>query len=95
MTTPKKTLCTVRTFSIKNKACNPICKLLNTIYEHYIDKQEWKGILTIVSGVKYQFLYVWQYVTYVTNFKAFYLLLNSLNDTSKFILFHFRTDVLC
>ena len=55
MTTPKKTLCTVRTFLFKNKACNPICKLLNTIYEHYIDKQELKGILNIVSGVKYQF----------------------------------------
>ena len=40
MTTCKKTLCNVRTFSSKNKAQNPICKLLNTIYEHYIDKQE-------------------------------------------------------
>ena len=40
MTTPKKTICTVRTFSFKNKACNPTCKLLNTINEHYIDKQE-------------------------------------------------------
>ena len=40
MTTPKKTLCNVRTFSSKKKARNPICKLLNTIYEHYIDKQE-------------------------------------------------------
>ena len=55
MTTPNKTLCTVRTFSFKNKACNPICKLLKTIYEHYIDKQGWKGVLNIVSGVKYQF----------------------------------------
>ena len=35
MTTPKRTICTVRTFSLKNKACNPICKLLNTIYELY------------------------------------------------------------
>ena len=50
--TPKKTLCNVRTFSPKNKASNPICKLLNTIYENYIDKQEWKGIFNIVSGVK-------------------------------------------
>ena len=40
MTTPKKTLCTVRTFSFKNETCNPIYKLLNTIYEHYIGKQE-------------------------------------------------------
>ena len=39
MTTPNKTLCTVRTFSFKNKACYPICKLLNTMYERYIDKQ--------------------------------------------------------
>ena len=46
-----------------------------------------------MSGVKYQFLFVWQYITYVTNFKAFYILLNLLNDTSKGILFHFRTDV--
>ena len=39
MTTPNKMLCIVRTFSFKNKACKPICKLLNTIYEHYIEKQ--------------------------------------------------------
>ena len=39
MTTPKNTLCNVRTIASKNKACNLICKLLNTIYEHYIDKQ--------------------------------------------------------
>ena len=58
MTTPKKTLCTVRTFPSKNKACTPICKLLNTIYEHYIDKQERKGILNIVSVVKYKFFFV-------------------------------------
>ena len=31
-TTPKKTLCNVITFSSKNKAWHPICKLLNTIY---------------------------------------------------------------
>ena len=55
MTTPKITLCFVRTFSFKNKACNPICKLLKTIHDHCIDKQEPKGILNIVSGVKYQF----------------------------------------
>ena len=30
--------------------------LLNTIYEHYIYKQDWKGILNIVSGVKYHFV---------------------------------------
>ena len=56
-----------------------------------INKSE-RGILNIVSGVKYQFLFVLQYVTYVTNCKAFYILLISLNDTSKGILFHFRTD---
>ena len=27
MTAPKKTRCTVRAFSFKNKGCNPICKL--------------------------------------------------------------------
>ena len=31
MTTPNKTICTIRTFSFKNKACNPIGKPLNTI----------------------------------------------------------------
>ena len=82
MTTPEKTLCNVRTFSFKNKAYTPICKLLNTIYEQYIDKQEWKRIFYIVSCVKHQLFFVWQHVTYVTNFKNFYLLLNSLNDTS-------------
>ena len=49
-------ICTVRTFSFKNKACTPTCKLSNTIYELHVDKQERKGILDIVSGVKYQFL---------------------------------------
>ena len=53
MSTPNKTLCTVRTFSFKNNACYPICKLLNTIYEHDIDKQGWKGVFNIVSGVKW------------------------------------------
>ena len=56
MTTPKKTICTVRTFLFKNKACNSICKLLITIYEHFIDNQEWKGILNIVYGINYHFL---------------------------------------
>ena len=83
MTTPKKTFCNVRTFSSKNKACNPICKLSNTIYMGIIlIKKRVKGIFNIVSGVNYQFLFAWQHVTYVTNFKAFYILLNSLNDTS-------------
>ena len=62
-------------FIKKNKACYPICKLLNTIYELYVDKQE---------------LYIYIYVTYVTILRAFYILLNSLNDTSKGILFHFQ-----
>ena len=56
-----------------------------------INKGE-RGVFNIVSGVKYHFLFVWQYVTYVTNFTAFYIFLNSLNDTSKGILFHSRTD---
>ena len=29
--------------------------LLNTIYAHSIDKQDWKGIFNIVSSVKYNF----------------------------------------
>ena len=37
-------------------------------------------------------MFVRQYVTYVTNFTIFYILPNSLNDTSKGILFNFRTD---
>ena len=46
-----------------------------------------------MQSISYQsFLFVWQYVTYVTGFISSYLLLNSLNDTSKGILFHFRTD---
>ena len=57
MTTPNKTLCTVKTFSFKSKASNPICKLLNTVYGHYIDTQGWKGVLNSVSGVKYQLLF--------------------------------------
>ena len=93
MTTPNKTLCTVRTFSFKNKACYPIRKLLNTIYEHYIDKHGVKGGIKHCFWCKASvFLYVWQYVKYVTNFTAYYILLNSLNDTSKGILFHSRTD---
>ena len=44
---------------------------------------------------KVSVLFVWQYVTHVTIFKAFYILLNSLSDTSKGILFHFRTDFYC
>ena len=28
---------------------------LNTIFEHSFDKQDWKGILNIVYGVKYHF----------------------------------------
>ena len=51
--TQKKALCKVRT---KNKACNPICKLLNTIYKHPINAQKWKGILNIASGVVYFFV---------------------------------------
>ena len=85
--------CTVRTFSFKNKAYTPISKLLNTIYEHYIDIKRVKGDIKHCFWCKVSvFLFVWQYVTYVTNFTASYILLNSLNDTSKGILFHFRTD---
>ena len=40
ITTLKKTLCKVRIFSFENTACSPTCMLLNTIYEHSIDKQD-------------------------------------------------------
>ena len=46
----------------------------------------------MVSDVKYHFLFVWQYVTYITNFNFFYILLNSLNNKSKICYFIFRTD---
>ena len=55
--------------------------LLNTIYEHSIDKQDWNGILNIVSDVKYHLMFDCQYAMYVTNFKAFYILLNTLKET--------------
>ena len=56
--------------------------LLSTIYEHSIDKQDGKGILNIVSGVKYYFD-VWLSICYVCyiNFSAFYLLIYTINDT--------------
>ena len=55
--------------------------LLNTIYEHSIDKQDWKGILNIVSGAKYYFD-VWLPICYVCyiNFSTFYILFYTLND---------------
>ena len=55
MTTPKKMLCNVRTLSSKNKVRSHISKLLITIYEHYMYKQECKRIFNIVSGVKHKF----------------------------------------
>ena len=56
--------------------------LLNTIYEHSIDKQDWKGVWNIVSGVKYHFD-AWLPICYVCyiNFSAFYILIYTLNDT--------------
>ena len=51
-----------------------------------------RGDLTLFLMYSISCLFVGQYVTYVTNFTAFYILLNSLNDTSKGILFHSRTD---
>ena len=61
--------------------------LLNTIYEHSFDKQDGKGLLNIVSGVKYHFDVGLQisYVFYI-NFKAFYVLINTQNDTPQGIL---------
>ena len=56
-----------------------------------INKDE-RGYYTLFLVKSISFLFVWQYVTYVTNFTAFYILLNSLNDTSRGILFHSRTD---
>ena len=48
--------------------------LLNTIYEHSINKQDWKGIFNIVSDVKYHFD-----VCYI-NFRVFHILIYTLND---------------
>ena len=62
MTTQKKTLCKVRNFSFKNTAYIPIYMLLNTIYEHSIDKQDKQGILNIVSGVNINLMFECQYV---------------------------------
>ena len=54
--------------------------LIYHICEYLIDEQECNGILNIVSGVKINF--DWKYATYVTNFKAFFIMLNNLNNTS-------------
>ena len=55
VTTLKKTLYKVRISSFYNTACNPICMLLNTIYEHTIDKQDGKGIIYIFFWCKISF----------------------------------------
>ena len=56
-----------------------------------INKSE-MGYKTLFLVQHISFMFVWQYVTYDTNFKVFHTLLNSINDTSKGILFNFRTD---
>ena len=57
MTTTKKMLCKVKTyFLFKNKACNPICSF-QTKYMSIILRDYLKGILNIVSDVKYHFCY--------------------------------------
>ena len=55
--------------------------LFNTIYEHSVDKQDWKGLLNIFSGVKYHF-YVWLQICYVCyiDFSVFYILIYTWND---------------
>ena len=56
--------------------------LLNTIYEHSIDKQDLMGILNTVLCVKWPFD-VWLPICYVCyiNFSAFYILIYTLNGT--------------
>ena len=56
--------------------------ILNAIYKLSIDKQDWKGILNIVSGIKYNFD-VWLPICYVCNinFSSFNNLMYTLNDT--------------
>ena len=51
-------------------------------HEHSINKQDLKGILNIVSDVKYHFD-VWLPICYVChiNFRAFYILIYTQNDT--------------
>ena len=70
--------------------------LLNTIYEHFIDKQNWKGILNIVSGVKYHFD-VWLPICYVCyiNFSAFFKLIFTLNYTFIGHFNLFQTFLVC
>ena len=84
-------LCTVRTFSFKNKACNPICKALRTIYEHYIDKKV-KGDIKHCFWCKLSVFVCLAIYNICYKLLGFYLLLNLLTDTSKGILYHFRTD---
>ena len=47
------------------------------------------GYKTLFLVQRISFMFVWQYVTCDTNFKVFHTLLDSLNDTSKGILFNF------
>ena len=56
-----------------------------------INKSE-RGHKTLLLVQSISVLFVLQYATYVTDFMAFYILLNSLNDTSKGICFYFRPD---
>ena len=46
----------LRTVKNKNTAFIPIYMLIRIIYEHSIDKQDYKGIFKIVSSVKYHFV---------------------------------------
>ena len=69
MMTPNKMLIKEITVSLWKSAC----KRLKTIYEHSMDKQEWKAILIIVPGVNIILFHVWQYVTYIANFKIYYI----------------------
>ena len=64
--------------------------LLNILYKHYIDKQDYKGIFKIVSSVKYHFVVCFQICNVRCYFKAFYMVLSTLNDTPKDILFYVK-----
>ena len=89
MTAQKKTLRKERTFTFRNKR-NPICKLL-TIYMSIPLINMSKD--AIKHCCKVSVLFVWQYVTYITNLKSFYILLNSL--LIPYILFYFILKLNC
>ena len=52
------------------------------IYEYFIDKKSERGYKHYFWCKKSNLLFDREYVMYVTNFKAFYIVLNNLNNTS-------------